>query len=205
MGMSVKIIDRDEQRCVDMGERLPRALVIVGDGTDSELLHEEGIRHTDAFVALTGLDEANILMSMSAARLAGECKVVAKINRKQLVDLVSDESMIDSMVSAGSVTAELILQYVRAMQNATGSQIKTLHRVAGETVEAVEFGVTHEAPYIGVPLKDLRLKSGILLAGIVRQNGQIIIPSGEDVLRLHDDVIVITTDTSLRDIQDILQ
>ena len=163
----------------------------MGDGTDSELLHEEGIRHTDAFVALTGLDEANILMSMSAARLAGECKVVAKINRKQLVDLVSDESMIDSMVSAGSVTAELILQYVRAMQNAT--------------VEAVEFGVNHEAPYIGVPLKDLRLKSGILLAGIVRQNGQIIIPSGEDVLRLHDDVIVITTDTSLRDIQDILQ
>ena len=205
MGMSVKIIDRDERRCVEMGERLPKALVIVGDGTDGELLHEEGIRQTDAFVALTGLDEANILMSMSAAKLTGSCKVVAKINRKQLVDLVSDESMIDSVVSAGAVTAELILQYVRAMQNATGSQIKTLHRGAGETVEAVEFGVTHEAPYIGVPLKDLQLKSGILLAGIVRQNGQIIIPSGEDVLRLHDDVIVVTTDTSLRDIRDILR
>ena len=205
MGMSVKIIDRDERRCVEMGERLPKALVIVGDGTDGELLHEEGIRQTDAFVALTGLDEANILMSMSVAKLTGSCKVVAKINRKQLVDLVSDESMIDSVVSAGAVTAELILQYVRAMQNATGSQIKTLHRVAGETVEAVEFGVTHEAPYIGVPLKDLQLKSGILLAGIVRQNGQIIIPSGEDVLRLHDDVIVVTTDTSLRDIRDILR
>ncbi|WP_455582166.1 Trk system potassium transporter TrkA [Dysosmobacter sp.] len=205
MGMSVKIIDRDESRCIQMGERLPRALVIVGDGTDSELLQEEGIGQTDAFVAITGMDEANILMSMSASKQAGECKVVAKINRKALVDLVSAESMIDSVVSAGAVTAELILQYVRAMQNATGSQIKTLHRIVDGTVEALEFGVTHDAPYIGVPLKDLKLKSGILLAGIVRQNGQIIIPSGDDVLHLGDDVIVVTTDTSLRDIRDILQ
>ena len=205
MGMAVKIIDRDEQRCVRMSEQLPRALVIVGDGTDSELLHEEGIGQTDAFVALTGMDEANILMSMSASRLAGECKVVAKINRRSLLELVAAESMIDSVVSAGAVTAELILQYVRAMQNATGSQIKTLHHIVDETVEALEFGVTTPAPYIGVPLKDLKLKSGILLAGIVRQNGQIIIPSGDDVLNLHDDVIVVTKDTSLRDIGDILQ
>ena len=65
-----------------MGERLPKALVIVGDGTDSELLQEEGIGQIDAFVAITGLDEANILMSMSASKQAGDCKVVAKINRK---------------------------------------------------------------------------------------------------------------------------
>ena len=205
MGMSVKIIDRDEQRCIRMGEQLPRALVIVGDGTDSELLYEEGIGQTDAFVALTGMDEANILMAMSASRLAGDCKVVAKINRRSLLELVAAEGMVDSVVSGGSVTAELILQYVRAMQNATGSQIKTLHRIVDETVEALEFGVTTPAPYIGVPLKDLKLKSGILLAGIVRQNGQIIIPSGDDMLNLHDDVIVVTKDTSLRDIGDILQ
>ena len=205
MGMSVKIIDQSEQRCVQMSERLPGALVIVGDGTDSELLHEEGIEQTDAFVAITGIDEANILMSMCAAKQSGDCKVVAKINRRSLLELVAAESMIDSVVSAGSVTAELILQYVRAMQNATGSQIKTLHRIVDETVEALEFGVTTPAPYIGVPLKDLKLKSGILLAGIVRQNGQIIIPSGDDVLNLHDDVIVVTKDTSLRDIGDILQ
>ena len=102
MGMSVKIIDQDEQRCMPMSERLPKALVIVGDGTDSELLQEEGIEQTDAFVAITGMDEANILMAMSAAKQSGDCcKVVAKINRKSLVDLVSDESMIDSVVSTG--------------------------------------------------------------------------------------------------------
>lgn len=205
MGMAVKIIDQSEQRCIQMSERLPKALVIVGDGTDSELLHEEGIEQTDAFVAITGIDEANILMSMSAAKQAGNCKVVAKINRKSLVDLVSNEEMIDSVVSARSVTTELILQYVRAMESASGAKIKTLHRLVDGAVEALEFGVTADTPFIGVPLKDLKLKSGILLAGIVRQNGRIVIPSGNDELHLNDDVIVVTTDMTLQDIRDILQ
>ena len=205
MGMSVKIIDQNEQRCVQMGERLPKALVIVGDGTDIELLHEEGIEQTDAFVAITGIDEANILMSMCAAKQAGNCKVVAKINRRSLVDLVSDEHMIDSVVSAGSVTAELILQYVKAMQNASASQVKTLHRIVDGRVEALEFTVTEEMPFIGVPLKDLKLRSGILVAGIVRRSGEIVIPSGNDALRPHDDVIVVTTDTTLQDLRDILE
>ena len=204
MGMSVKIIDQSEQRCVQMSERLPGALVIVGDGTDSELLHEEGIEQTDAFVAITGIDEANILMSMCAAKQSGDCKVVAKINRRSLVDLVSDASMIDSIVSARSVTTELIVQYVRAMQSASGARVKTLHRLVDGAVEALEFGVTEEVPFVGVPLKDLKLKSGILLAGIVRQNGRIVIPSGNDVLHVHDDVIVVTTDTTLQDIHDII-
>ena len=204
MGMSVKIIDQSEARCVQMGERLPKALVIVGDGTDSELLIEEGIEQTDAFVAITGIDEANILMSMCAAKQSGDCKVVAKINRRSLVDLVSDASMIDSVVSAGTVTTELIVQYVRAMQSASGARVKTLHRLVDGAVEALEFGVTEEVPFVGVPLKDLKLKSGILLAGIVRQNGRIVIPSGNDVLHVHDDVIVVTTDTTLQDIHDII-
>ena len=205
MGMSVKIIDQSEQRCIQMSERLPKALVIVGDGTDSELLHEEGIEQTDAFVAITGIDEANILMSMCAAKQSGDCKVVAKINRKSLIDLVSAESMIDSVVSAATVTTELIVQYVRAMASASGSKIKTLHRLVDGAVEALEFGVGADVPFVGVPLKDLKLKSGILLAGIVRQNGRIIIPSGSDELHVNDDVIVVTTDTTLQDIHDILQ
>ena len=205
MGMAVKIIDQDEERCVQMGELLPRALVIVGDGTDSELLQEEGISQTDAFVAITGMDEANILMAMSAAKQQTSCKVVAKINRKSLVDLVSAEGMIDSVVSAASVTTELIAQYVRAMQNASGSQLKTLHRLVEGRVEAVEFTVTSDITFVDVPLKDLRLKSGILVAGIVHQNGSFVIPTGEDCLHLHDDVILVTTDTTLQDLRDIIQ
>lgn len=205
MGMSVKIIDKNRTRCVDISDRLSKALVIEGDGTDSELLHEEGVEQSDAFVAITGIDEVNILMSMAVSRQTEGCKVVAKINRRSLLDLVSAANMLDSVVSVGAVTTELILQYARAMENASGTQVKTLHRIVEEKVEALEFSVTEDVPYLGVPLRDLKLKSGLLLAGIVRENGKIVIPSGQDALNLHDDVIVVTTDTSLRDIRDIFR
>lgn len=205
MGMSVKIVDQNRQRCVEIEERLPKALVIVGDGTDSELLQEEGIGQIDAFVAITGLDEANILMSMSAARQSRDCKVVAKINRRSLMELVSTEGMIDSVVSTGAVTTELILKYIRSMKNATGSQVKTLHRIVDEKVEALEFGIKENYPFVGVPLRDLRIKSGILVAGIVRRSGRIVIPTGDDVINQGDDVIVVATDTGIQDIRDIFQ
>jgi trk system potassium uptake protein TrkA len=187
-----------------MSELLPKALVITGDGMDTELLREEGLEQTGGFVAITGMDEANILMALSVTKQYKNCKVVAKINRQPLVDLVSTEDMIGSVVSTGSVTTELILQYVRAMQNASGSQVKTLHRLIGGTVEALEFGIRPDSPLIGVPLRDLDLRPGILLAGIVRQNGKIVIPSGADAIYAGDDVIVVTTNT-LRDIRDILR
>ena len=131
--------------------------------------------------------------------------MVAKINRKSLVDLVSDESMIDSVVSAASVTSDLIVQYVRAMESASGAGIKTLHRLVEGAVEALEFGIAEDMPFLGVPLKDLKLRSGILLAGIVRKNGKIIIPSGGDALEAGDDVIVVTTDTGLQKFEDIFR
>ena len=206
MGMSVRIIDQDEHRCQQISERLPRALVIEGDGTDTELLQEEGIEQTDAFVAITGMDEANILMAMSAAKQSGDfCKVVAKINRKSLVDLVSDAGMIDSVISPWAVTTELIVKYIRSMESASAAAVKTLHRLVDGAVEALEFSVSRDLPYIGTPLKDLPLKSGILLAGIVRRNGKIVIPSGGDMLEPLDDVIVVTTDTNIQDIYDIFQ
>ena len=205
MGMSVKIVDQNRQRCVEIEERLPKALVIVGDGTDSELLQEEGLGQIDAFVAITGLDEANILMSMSAARQSRDCKVVAKINRRSLMELVSTEGMIDSVVSTGAVTTELILKYIRSMKNATGSQVKTLHRIVDEKVEALEFGIKENYSFVGVPLRDLRIKSGILVAGIVRRSGRIVIPTGDDVINQGDDVIVVATDTGIQDIRDIFQ
>ena len=204
MGMSVKIIDQNEARCTQISEQLPRALVIQGDGTDSELLAEEGIEQTDAFVALTGIDEANILMAMCASRQTERCKVVAKINRRSLTELVSSEGMIDSVVSARDVTTELIVQYVRAMECAAGSQIKTLHRLVGGAVEALEFHVDKGVTLADTPLRDLKLKTGVLIAGIVRRNGAILIPGGNDTICVGDDVIVVTQDAALQDIHDIL-
>mgnify|MGYP000668270033 CR=1 FL=1 len=149
-----------------MSERLPRALVIAGDGTDSELLSEEGIGQTDAFVAITGLDEANILMALSAAKQSGDCcKVVAKINRKSLLELVSDESMIDSVVSTAAVTTELILQYIRAMKNAAASKVKTLHRIVDEKVEALEFNVTPDISFVNTPSREPEAAAGAAAGG----------------------------------------
>ncbi len=204
MGMRVKIIDQNESRCTQISEQLPRALVIMGDGTDSELLAEEGIEQTDAFVALTGIDEANILMAICASRQTEGCKVVAKINRRSLMDLVSSEGMIDSVVSARDVTTELIVQYIRAMECAAGSRIKTLHRLVGGAVEALEFHVDGDVTLADTPLRDLKLKPGVLIAGIVRRNGEILIPGGSDTICVGDDVIVVTQDAALQDIHDIL-
>ena len=111
----------------------------------------------------------------------------------------------DSIVSARSVTTELIVQYVRAMDSASGEGIKTLHRLVDGAVEALEFSVPADAPLLNVPLRELKLKSGILLAGIVRRDGSILIPSGDDALKAGDDVIVVTTDHSLQTLEDILK
>lgn len=204
MGMSVKIIDNAEDRAKWISEKLPKAQVVLGDGSDMTLLKEEKIDDTDAFVALTGIDEANILMCMSAAKLVTS-KVVAKINRHSLTKFVSSEGMIDSVVSAGEVTAELILQYIRGMQNASGTRIRTLHRLMNNKAEVLEFDVSSDVKFKDIPLKDLKLKRELLIAGIVRQNGDIIIPSGSDKLELHDVIIVVTTNKALHDLNDILQ
>lgn len=202
--MHITVIDSSAERCRLMSERLPGVLVIHGDAADSELLNEEGLADMDAFVALTGLDETNIILSMYAAQ-GDRCKVVAKVNRPSFAELATANGMLDSVVSTATVTSESILQYVRAMQNSLGSNIKALHRVVGGRVEALEFIVGSKAPYAGIPLKDLPIRQEVLLAGIVRQNGQAIIPSGSDTLQPGDDVVVITTGARINDLRDILQ
>lgn len=202
--MHITVIDSSAERCRLMSERLPGVLVVHGDAADSELLNEEGLADMDAFVALTGLDETNIILSMYAAQ-GDRCKVVAKVNRPSFAELATANGMLDSVVSTATVTSESILQYVRAMQNSLGSNIKALHRVVGGRVEALEFIVGSKAPYVNIPLKDLPIRQEVLLAGIVRQNGQAIIPSGSDTLQPGDDVVVITTGARINDLRDILQ
>ena len=221
MNMHVTVIDNNPARCQDMSEKIPRALIIQGAGTDSEPLAEEGnknrlyygyadiplaeegIADMDAFVALTGLDETNIILAMYASQL-NHCKVVAKINRKSFADVVTERGLVDSLVSTGAVTTELIVQYVRAMQNSQATNVRTLHRLVGGKVEALEFSVTADVPFAGVPLRDLNLRKNILVAGIIRENGKTIIPSGNDSFCAGDDVIIVTTNTDLTDLRDIM-
>lgn len=198
-------IDSNAARCQAMSEKFPGVLVIHGDGADSELLSEERISEMDAFVPLTGLDETNIILAMYASQFPN-CKVVAKINRPSFADLANQKGLVDSVVSTAAVTSETIARYVRAMQNSFDSDnIKTLHRLVGGRVEALEFNVGPGLPFIGVPLKDLNLREGMLVAGIVRQNGAPVIPSGADALQEGDDVVIVTTDTTLHALRDIVK
>lgn len=201
----VTVIDSNAARCQAMSEKFPGVLVIHGDGADSELLSEERISEMDAFVPLTGLDETNIILAMYASQFPN-CKVVAKINRPSFADLANEKGLVDSVVSTAAVTSETIARYVRAMQNSFDSDnIKTLHRLVGGRVEALEFNVGPGLPFIGVPLKDLNLREGLLVAGIVRQNGAPVIPSGADALQEGDDVVIVTTDTTLHALRDIVK
>ena len=200
--MKIKIIEKDLKRCEYLCEQLPEAVIIHGDGTDRELLREEGLEKTDAIVMLTGMDEENIIVSM----LAKACKVpkaIAKVNRISFPEILNALD-VDSFIAPKSIAANSIVRYVRAMQNSMGSNVETLHMLINDQVEALEFRVRKGGEFIGIPLKDLKTKKGILIATIVR-NGKIIIPGGNDIIEVGDGVIVVTTNQHLSDLRDILQ
>ncbi|MDO4492686.1 MAG: Trk system potassium transporter TrkA [Clostridia bacterium] len=202
-GIAVRVVDLDEERCREFSETVPKALVIFGDATDSELLQEEDLAQMDAFVALTGLDETNILLSLYAKGQQVK-KTIAKVNRPGFTEFVADSRLVDTVVSTGPVVAEMIARYIRAMQSSRGGGVAALHHVADGKAEALEFRVSAGCSFAGVPFKELRLKKNLLIGGIVRQSGNVIIPGGNDALQPGDDVIVVTTDKTLTDLEQIL-
>ena len=204
LGMSVKIIEQDAARCEQLSEALPKAHNILGDGTERELLEEEGIADMDALVAVTGMDEENIIISMYAGTL-GLAKVVTKINRMSFQEIL-DGAGIESVITPKGITVNQIIRYVRAMDNSKGSNVETLHRIVGGRVEALEFNVAKncQGELTGIPLKDLRTRKDLLIACIIRGQ-QIIYPGGNDTIEERDNVIVVTTGHQLQDLSDILE
>ena len=202
MGMQVKIIEKSRRKCESLCEQLPDATIIHGDATDHELLIEEGIRQADAFIALTGLDEENIIVSLFA-KAQGVEKIVAKVNEDSRVQMVESLGL-DSLVSAKMATADAIISYVRARQNSYSSaNVETMYRLVDDRVEALEFIIKEKAYYTDIALKELPTKPNNLIACIAR-NRQIIIPNGNDSLQVGDSVVVITRDKKVQDIRDIL-
>ena len=201
IGVSVKIIDKDEKICEELGDALPKAVVIHGDGSEQELLLEEGIKSADAFIALTGFDETNILVSMFAM-MNGVKKVIAKVNRDEIAPMAARLGL-DCIVSPKRMVSDVVVRYARALKNSRGSNVETLYKLMEEKAEALEFNVREDAPLLGVPLKDLKLKKNLLIIGIARE-GKIITPSGLTEIHAGDRVVVITTNHGLGDISDIL-
>ncbi len=200
MGVKVKIIEIDEQRCLELSERLNKVNISHADGTDHDILEEERVYDADAVVTLTGIDEENILLSLLAKKNGVE-KVVTKVNRMSLIQL-SDTLNLDSIVSPKSITVNQILQYVRAKQNSLGNSVTTLYSLVNDRLEAIEFVVRDKKDYVDVPLKKLKLRSGILIASIVRGN-DLIIPKGDDCLKVNDSVVVVTTSKGFHDLSNI--
>ena len=200
-GISIKLIDRDPARCDELCSQLSEPSIICGDGSDRSLLLEEGIRKVDAFAALTGQDEENILLSLFA-KTAGCGKVVTKIDRPDLDDIIRHLDL-DSTIYPKRVTADIITRYVRAMKNSEGSNMETLYNVIPGKVEAAEFTVRAGSPVLGIPLMKMAIKKDVLVAAIIR-NDVVLIPRGADVIIEGDRVVIVSGLSDLDDISDIL-
>lgn len=200
-GIKVKIVELKKERCENLAEVLPKATVIHADGSEQDVLMEEGIDEVDAFVTLTDFDEENIIMSMFALSRQVD-KVITKVNRLSFGEILEDIGL-DSIVSPRFVSANKIVRYVRALQNSWGSSVEALTKIVNQKVEALEFKIRDNCAFLGVPLRDVQLKPNVLIARILR-DGNLIIPNGDDKICLHDNVIVITKESGLQEINDIL-
>lgn len=201
MGIAVKIIEVDKARCEELSVLLPKAIIINGDGTDEDLLREEGIEYVESFVPLTGIDEENILLTLHA-RQVSNAKVITKINRINFKNVIANLDL-DSVVYPKYITSEAIIAYVRAKKDSMDSNIETLYHMFDHQVEAIEFRVDGESDVTNIPFKDLSLKQNLLVS-FINRNGDIIIPNGLDCIMPGDTVMIVTTHTGFNDIQDIL-
>ncbi|OKZ98867.1 MAG: Trk system potassium transport protein TrkA [Clostridiales bacterium 42_27] len=201
MKISVKIIEQNKNRCEHLSELLPDATIINGDGTNRSLLLEEGLSESESFVTLTNLDEENVFLALFAKSIS-DAKLVAKVNRLEFDDVI-DSLDIGSVIYPKNITADYILQYVRATQNSIGSNVETLYHILDGNAEALEFAIREESAVTYIPLAELNLRKN-LLVGCLNRNGRIRIPRGQDTIQVGDTVIIVTTHKGLRDITDIL-
>lgn len=202
-GIGVKIIEKDRNRCEWLAENLPKAIIINGDGTDQDLLMEEGIENCESFVTLTGIDEENIFLSLFAQQCNKKTKVITKTNRIS-IDSIINQLNLGSMIHPKNITAESIIRYARAMQNSLGSNVETLYYIVEGKAEALEFRIHNEPSIVGIPLAQLKTKDNVLIACIIR-NGRSILPNGQTSIEEGDSVIIVTTHKGFGDIKDILE
>lgn len=200
-GVQVKIVEKDEDVCLEYATALPSAIMIHGDGLKPEVLSEEGIDSSDAFIALTGSDEGNILSSFFALG-QNVPTVITKINRQELAS-TAEKLGLECIVSPQKATSNVVSRYARALQNSIGSNVETLYKVMDGKAEVLEFKVNPDFEYSEIPLRDMKIRKNILIAGIVR-NRRPIIPSGDDVIMPDDNVIVLAAGHTLGNLSDII-
>lgn len=200
-GISVKIIEKDPVRCDELSEDLEFATVINGDAVDQDVLLEEGVTNVGGFIALTNLDEENILLSLFAKSVSSG-KLVTKINRIDFDDVIRHLEL-DTVIYPKNITSDNIVRYVRAMKNTIGSNVETLYNIIKGKIDASEFIVKEKSALVGKPLMELKIKPDVLVASIMRDK-KVIIPRGSDTIEVGDNVIIVSSFV-LHDITDILE
>ncbi len=199
---NVKLIENDKEAANELAEQLPRVTVIHGNGAKHALLLEEGIEAMDAFVALTDIDEENMIISMFANKMKVK-KTITQIKSDDLGGMLW-ELGIQNNVSPKNIVANRIISYVRALANKRGSNVLTLYRVVGNQVEALEFFAKKPEKFYDKPLKELKIKENCLIACIIRKN-EVMIPNGNSCIKQGDNVVVVTTHKNFDDLTDILE
>lgn len=199
--IGVKIIEQDFEKCQSLSEMLPQAVIINGDGTDKQLLDEEGISVVDAVGNFTGIDEENILLSLYEKGIS-KAKLLTKINRINFEEVIAGLD-IGSIINPNSITSDYIVRFVRALNNSKGSNVETLYKIAQGRAEALEFRVKNKSKIVGKPLMELNLKPNIIIACITKGN-KVVIPNGQSVIEEGDLVVVVSVERGLNDLEDIL-
>ena len=198
----VKLIEENPAKAEDLADSLPKVIVSCGNGTQHDLLIEEGIEAMDAFVALTDVDEENMIVSMFANK-KNVRKAITQIENDDLFGML-DELGIDNTISPKQVVASRIISYARALSNSIGSNVQTLYQLVNNRVEALEFAARKPERIYGKPLKDLSIKKNCLIACIIRNN-EVMIPNGNSAIQLGDNVVVVTTQRNLDDLADVFE
>ena len=201
-GVSVKIIEKNPQRCEELSEMLHDAVIIHGDCMDQDLLLSEGIEHTDGVAALMDYDEENILISMYIKNIS-KAKAITKVNNSHF-DSIIDQIDLECVINPKKIAGEYIARYVRAVQNSLGSNVETLYRLHEDRVEALEFRAKSGSRVLGKPLSALDFKDDLQVICIARK-GRIILPIGSDMILPDDSVVIITKHKGLSDLNDILK
>ncbi len=201
MGIDVKIFEKDSERCKQLVDMLPGAMVIHADGTDRESLMEEGLPGMESFVAATGIDEENIMISLFAKSVS-KAKTITKVHRANYDGIIGGLGL-NSILYPKNITAGKIVQYVRSMNNSMGINIESLYKISEDRVEVLEFKIRENTDIVGVPLKDLKLKKGILVASIIHK-GKAVSPGGNSMIEVGDSVIFVTRRTGVSDLSELL-
>ena len=206
-GYKVKIVEQDAEVCEELAELFPKATIVCGNATDPDVLEDEGIEGVGACVVMTKNDQTNLLISMFASTRKVD-KIITKISSPTFAKL-SDSAGVDSNVTPHLLSSAKVLRYIRGLANkgekGYKSEIRTLYKLAGGKVEALEFDVADDFEYTGIVLRDLspKLKKNILIGAIIR-SGVVIYPHGNTTLEVGDRVVIITKNASLCDLDDII-